>query len=90
MTTYTLDGIRGLDLSITVEPSMQGMRGYGIAFDDDADIVAETESRQYIGYCIADVLASIAGDLTNGDDNMRDASDIFEAIGAAGIECHCD
>lgn len=90
MNTYTLDNIRGLDLSITVEPSMQGMRGYGIAFDNDADIVAETEARQYIGYCIPDVLASIAGDLTNGDDIMRDASDIFDALAERGLFCHCD
>ena len=90
MTTYALDAIRGLDLSITIEPSSQGYRGYGIAFDDDADIVAETDSRMYIGYCIPDVLASIAGDLTNGDDVMRDASDIFDALHARGLICHCD
>lgn len=90
MSTYTLDNVRGLDLSITIEPSLQGYRGYGIAFDDDADIVAETDARMYIGYCIPDILASIAGDLTNGDDNMRDASDIFAALHALGLVCHCD
>lgn len=90
MNTYTLDNIRGLDLSITVEPSLQGYRGYGIAFDNDADIVAETDSRQYIGHCITDVLASIAGDLTNGYDIMRDASDIFDALESHGLVCHCD
>ena len=90
MPTYTLDNLRGLDLSITIEPSLQGYRGYGIAFDEDADIVGETASRLYIGYCIPDILASIAGDLTNGDDNMRDASDIFDALHAHGLVCHCD
>lgn len=88
MSTYTLDNVRGLDLSITIEPSLQGYRGYGIAFDDD--IVAETDARMYIGYCIPDILASVAGDLTNGDDNMRDASDIFDALHALGLVCHCD
>lgn len=89
MSTYTLDGIRGLDLSITLEGTPQGMRGYGLAFNDDADIVAETESRHYIGYCRADVLASIIGDLTNVDP-MQDAADIWDALNASDIHCHCD
>ena len=90
MNTYAIDNVRGRDLSITVDQSLQGYRAYGIAFNDDADIVEETESRQYIGYCTADVLVSIAGDLTNGDDDTRDATDIWDAINSAGLFCHCD
>ena len=90
MTSYAIDNVRGRDLSINVDQSLQGHRAYGIAFTDDAAIVAETESRQYIGYCTADVLVSIAGDLTNGDDDTRDATDIWDAINSAGLFCHCD
>lgn len=84
MAVYTFDDIRNLSLTIMAEPTTQGFRAYGLAFNDDADLVAETGSRHYIGYCTADVLASIMGDLTNGDDIMRDA------LAAHGLTCCCD
>lgn len=49
--------------TVIIEPSLQGVRAYGIRFDKDANVIAETESRQFIGYTRAEVRAIVRAEL---------------------------
>lgn len=48
---------------VHIEPSMQGSRAWGMRFDKDANVIAETESRQYIGYTRAEIRRIIRAEL---------------------------
>lgn len=53
----------GTEISVTVETSLQGFRAYGLYFDVDARVIAETNSRQFIGYCRGCVVQSVVTEL---------------------------
>jgi hypothetical protein len=50
---FTLEGRLRLDARIYVTPGPHKIDAYGLAFDDGANIRAETNSTGYIGYCRA-------------------------------------
>ena len=58
MTTYrlALAGRATIDAHVTLAPGPHKIDAYGIAFNDDADVVAETGSTGYIDYCRACIL----------------------------------
>lgn len=48
---------------VFIARSLQGYRASGIRFDADANVIAETDSRQYIGYSRKDVQALVRAEL---------------------------
>ena len=51
MHEYTITLANGDELRVTTEPSLQGRRAYSLLFDANANVLAETDSTQYIDYC---------------------------------------
>jgi hypothetical protein len=53
----------GDEIYVMTTPTLQGMSASGILFAPDAETIAETDSRQYIGYCRGCVVQSVVSDL---------------------------
>lgn len=88
MATYSLPAIAGIEPVVILDPAPQGIRAYGIAFDDDANMVAETASRLFIDYCDACIAHSIVHDML---DSLGIAHvGTRDVLASAGLECHCD
>lgn len=86
MISYTIPVNNNLEAYIHIEPSLQGSRAYSLLFDNDAEIVAETDNVQYIDYCHTDICA---GEITKmlPDNNMN----VWDILSSAGMpECACD
>lgn len=81
--------LNGLEARIFVEPSSQGLRAYSILFDDNADVINETESIQYIGYCLSCVAYRVACDLFDYRKQVEPFA-IADSLEADGLSCHCD
>ena len=71
----------GTELRVTTEPSLQGTRAWGIAFDENADVITETQSQQYIGYCHGCIVQSVVTEM----EPYTDRKDI-----TVHYECTCD
>jgi hypothetical protein len=48
------------------ERGLQGLWAYGIRFDKDSNVIAETESRLFIGYSRAEIRQLVRAELTGG------------------------
>lgn len=48
---------------VFISRSLQGFRASGIRFDADANVIAETDSKQYIGYSRDEVRAQVRTEL---------------------------
>lgn len=90
MSTYTIPLDGELEASISVEPSLQGLRAHSLLFNDDADIVAETDSTQYIDYCHTEVCAREIFKLLESA-GIDYAANVWDDLSGAGMpECVCD
>lgn len=88
MATYNLPELHGIEPHVVIEPSLQGSRAYGLAFNDGADVIAETDSRQFIDYCHACIAHSIIHELL---DSLSTAhAGLYDYLDAAGLPCQCD
>lgn len=52
-----------MSYTIQIDPKPYGLYAWGLMFDRDANVVAETESRLYIGYTRAEIRAEIRAEL---------------------------
>ena len=89
MSTHTIK-LDGLDARITIERGNPvGFPAYGIAFDEDANIIADFDSRTYGGYCTAEILERIAYMMFNKH-RAIEYEQIVSAVESAGHECTCE
>lgn len=90
MSTYTIPLDGELEASINLQSSLQGLRAHSLLFDDDADIVSETESMQYIDYCRTCTCGAEIFRLLESA-GIDYAANVWEDLSGAGIpECACD
>lgn len=90
MSTYTIPLDGELEASVSIEPAHQGLRAHSLLFNDDADIVSETDSIQYIDYCYTCASgAEIFRLLTEA--GIDYAANVWDDLSGAGMpECACD
>lgn len=85
MNSYTIPLDDNLEAMVYIEPSMQGNRAYSLLFNDDAEIVSETDSVQYIDYCRTEICAREI-DRMLPDNNLN----VWDILASAGMpECVC-
>lgn len=88
--------VRGLEAHVNIEHGFQATSAWGIAFDEDADIVVETETRRFLGFCDYEIAYEVAGDMLAGRRAHPAATrgiewaDISAAIEALGHACDCE
>ena len=86
MNSYTIPLDDNLEAMVYIEPALQGSRAYSLLFDDDAEIVAETDSVQYVDYCRTEICAGEINKLLP-DNNL----DVWDILASAGMpECVCE
>jgi hypothetical protein len=88
MATYTLT-LNGLDARVTLDHGVNTVSAYGLTFDESADVVTETESRRFSGYCDSEIVYSIACDMLHTRRGIE-AEDISDAVEALGLTCECE
>lgn len=88
MSTYDIEISDTESVTVTIEPAAQGARGYSILFNADADVIAETASTHYLGYCIREIIAKeIFAVLVVTPDDFN----VWEILDCADIpECPCE
>ena len=98
METFTLlipSRIGEIDARITLDrpeyamPGAQGIPAYGIAFNSEAETIAETDSTRYIDYCTWEIVYYEAHRLLNGRWGVE-AEDIAAAVEDILPICDCD
>lgn len=86
MNSCTIPITDNLEAMIYIEQSLQGNRAYSLLFDDEAEIVAETDSVQYIDYCLTEICAQEITKMLP-DNNLN----VWDILASAGMpECACD
>jgi len=89
MSTHTIK-LNGLDARITIERGNPvGYPAYGIAFDEDANIIADFDSRTYGGYCTAEILEVMAYAMFNRHCPVEYEA-VTCAVASAGYVCTCE
>ena len=89
MAFYRIE-LDGLDARITIDRGNSvGYPAYGIAFDEDANIIADFDSRTYGGYCHAEILAVMAHAMFNRHRPVEFEA-VTYAVAVAGHECQCE
>lgn len=92
---FTVTGRATIEAHITIEPGGYGMPGaqrtvgYGIAFNDDADTVADTDSTGYIDYCRPEIAYHELHRLIAGRWGIESET-IAAAVDEVMGECTCD
>lgn len=82
--------VKGLEARVFIlKGTPQGYPAYGIAFDEDANTVDETDTTMYGGYCHAEIVGLVAGDMLATRRGIEYA-DIWEALESIGLTCECD
>lgn len=88
MSTYTIPIDRHHEALVTIadRSGPWGVNASSIAFNSDADIVAETTTTTYCGYCAAEIIhQEIAAMIPNVSDER-----IAHLLESRGLECECD
>lgn len=84
-TTHVI-ALHGLEARVTLSHGVQSVTAHGICFNENGDIVTETDSKQFIGYCDAEILYAVAdGMLTTR--RRIESSEVWDAL---PIQCECD
>lgn len=87
-TTYSIT-INGLDAQVQIGNGYETSGAATIVFDDDANIVAETEFTRYSGYCTAEIVY-LELDKTLTTRRGIESHDVANAVLVLGLECTCD
>ena len=88
MRTYTLT-INGLEARVTLEHGANTISASGIVFDEYSNIVTERDTLRYSGFCDAEIVYSIAGDMLTTRRRIEH-EDVADAVQALGLTCTCD
>lgn len=91
MTSYdfTLTGRITIDASIDIHRGIETASAWGLAFDQDADVIADTDSTRYSGYCDAEIAYHELHRLFAGRWGIE-SEDIAAAVDAQLPICECD
>jgi hypothetical protein len=86
---------KGANARVTIERgNSTGFPAHGFLMDDKANIVTETPSIIYGGYCHAEIVIKVILALLNDDDDDDDEnldwSDLEPLVADAGLECRCE
>ena len=84
MTDHIITLANGDELRVFTEPSLQGRRAYSLLFSSDSDILAETESTQYIDYCESCIV------LRESAKVAADVEHVWSVLESLGHVCTCD
>jgi hypothetical protein len=81
--------IRGLDARVTITRGNETASAWGILFDENAEIVTETESTRYSGYCDAEILTAVVGEMAFSRRGIEwdDIHATVEALDLPACEC---
>lgn len=93
MSTYTIPTGDGEEARITIEPGNSvGYPAHGIYFNHNADIIAETRTTTYHGYCTQEILCQeIPRLLTILGRDVPDYEVLdYMVTDATGLTCDCD
>ena len=84
MASYALNltGRIPVELSIDVHWGIETASAWALAFNDDADVVGETESTRYSGFCDSEIMYAEAHRVIAGRWGIE-SQDIATAIGSA-------
>lgn len=86
MNSYIIPINSNLEAMVYIKPSLQGNRAYSLLFDEDAGLIAETDSVQYMDYCLTEICAREIGRMLPDID-----LNVWDALASAGMpECVCD
>lgn len=89
MRTIALPDMRGLDVSVSITHGINTASAYGLTLDENADVVAETDTRRFSGFCDRCIAYDIAGDMI-ATRRRIEHSDISDALDEIELECRCD
>ena len=78
-----------LDVRIYVDYGINTAAAYGVAFDDNANVRAETDSSRYSGYCAAEIVYHETHRLIAGRWGVE-SGDIAAAVDSILPICECE
>lgn len=87
--TFTLAGRITIDATIEISHGTETVSAWGLAFDGNADVIGETDSARYSGFCDSEVAYDELHRLINGRWGVE-SEDIAAAIDARMPACQCD
>ena len=70
-------------------PGAQSIGAWGMAFNDDADVIAETDTHQYVDYCESEILYHELHRLFAGQYGIESET-IGYAVDETGLSCDCE
>ena len=80
------------EVRIFIDHTPQQSFAHGLAFNENADIIAQRGSTGFVGFCNAEIVAAIVDELIFGrrvDGVFIDKPEINAALENAGLICHC-
>jgi hypothetical protein len=85
----TLTGRETIDACVNIDHDINTSVAYGLAFNDDGDVVAETDSTRYSGFCEAEIVYHELHRLIAWRWGIE-SGDIADALDMRGIMCDCE
>jgi len=86
---FKIAGRMTIDATIDVHRGIETASAWGLAFDQDADVIAETESTRYSGFCDAEIVYSELHRLFAGRWGIE-SEDIASAVDSVLPLCECE
>ncbi len=84
-TTHVI-ALHGLEARVTLSHGVHSVTAHGICFDENGDIVTETDGRQFMDYCDAEIVYLIADEMMTTRRQIE-SSDVWDAL---PIQCECE
>lgn len=87
--TFNLSGRIAVEAWISITRGTETATAFGLAFDSDADVLAETDSTRYSGYCDSEIAYHEVHRLLASRWGIE-SEDIAAAVDAQLPVCECD